>query len=187
MKYPEILLLPILMFSDYLLTVLGATQKERKYSEHFKTQHYELNPIWQKAISQKKWLNPRHSLLTILLSGILACLLELGVLPEPFVQGLLGCLFVFFGMAIGRHLSNILIFRRFAQCPEGISGQITMTHSLSLSISMYQYLVAAVPLAILAFFNPTPFVFGGLAGAGMIFMVHSIWIHRHQKKAPGNT
>ena len=36
MKHPEIALLPILMFSDYFLTVLGTIQKDKKYSNHFK-------------------------------------------------------------------------------------------------------------------------------------------------------
>src|SRR6266478_5578659 len=133
MKNPHLLLLPILMFADYFLTVFGAIQKERKYSLHFNSQHYELNPLWQKPISQKKWFNPRHILITVSLSALLAGALEFCNLPGPFVQGIFGFFFVFFGMAIGRHLSNILTFRRMAQKPEQISGEVAMDHSLLLS------------------------------------------------------
>jgi len=169
------------MLSDYLLTVLGAVQKERGYSNHFKTQHYELNPVWQESVRRKKWLNPRHIGLTLLVSCVLAGILEVGNFPAPLADGLFGCLFVFFGMLIGRHLCNILIFRRFAQHPEEISGQVAMAHSLALATSTYQYLVVAVPVAIIAIFSPTPFTLG-LTGSILIFLVHSIWILRNKKK-----
>src|SRR2546426_6653463 len=146
MKHPQIILLPILMLADYFLTVLGAVKKEKGYSNHFKAQHYELNPIWQESISRKRWLNPRHILLTLVVSGGLAGILEVGDFPASLADGLFGCLFVFFGTVIGRHLCNILIFRRFAQRPEEISGQVAMAHSLALAISTYQYLVVAVPV-----------------------------------------
>ncbi|HCE45746.1 MAG TPA: hypothetical protein DET40_19560 [Lentisphaeria bacterium] len=55
MKHQEVLLLPMPMFSDYFLTLLGAVMKDKKYCEHLKTQHYELNPVWQVNIAQKKY------------------------------------------------------------------------------------------------------------------------------------
>jgi len=182
MKYPQVVLLPLLMLSDYFLTVLGAVLKERGYNRHFKTQHYELNPIWQESISRKKWLNPRHILLTLLVTGGLAGILESGCIPDPLAEGLFGCLFVFYGMIVGRHLSNILIFRRLAQSTEEISGQIAMAHSLALAISTCQYLVVAVPVALIAVFSPTPFVLGGLVGTVLLFVVHGAWIRRNKKK-----
>ena len=185
MKHPEIVLLPLLILSDYFLTVLGAVEREKGYSKHFRTPHYELNPKWQEAIRRKKWLNPRHLLLTVLVSGGLAGMLEFADLPRPWVEMLFGCLFVLFGMVIGRHLSNILIFRRFARSPGEVSGQVDMPHSFSLAISTYQYLVAAIPVAVIAVFSPTPFVVGGLAGAILILLIHCIWILRHRKAAKG--
>ena len=65
MNYPELLLLPLLMMTDYLLTLVAASIKEKKYADHFKVQHYELNPIWQKDVSHKKWVNPRHIFLVV--------------------------------------------------------------------------------------------------------------------------
>jgi len=171
-----------MMFSDYFLTVIGAIQKEKKYDEHFKTQHYELNPIWQEQISQKKWFNPRHIVLTVLVSAVLACLIEFGNMPASFVQGVLGCLFVIFGMIIGRHLSNIMVFRYLVKKPNDISGQVTMAHSFLLSISTYQYLVGVIPVVIIAFFTPTPYVIGGLVGAILILAVHAIWIQKHKSQ-----
>ena len=183
MKHPQILLLPALMFADYFLTIWGAVLKDKGYGKHFKVEHYELNPMWQKAISRKRWINPRHILLTLLISGILSLLLESGGLPEPMPDCLFGFLFVFFGMIVGTHLSNIMIFRRFARHPEEITGQVVMAHSLTLSISTFHYLVVAIPVAMIAIFNPTPFTVGGAVGAASVFGVHCVWILRH-KRAP---
>ena len=181
MKYPQLILLPLLMLADYFLTVWGAVLKDKGYGKHFKVEHYELNPVWQKSISEKRWVNPRHLLLTLFTSSLLAALLELGGLPDPAVEGMFGCLFVFFGIIVGRHLSNILTFRLFARRPGDISGQLTMAHSLALSTSTFQYLVAAIPVAMVAIFSPTPFSLGGAVGAVLIFVVHAVWIWRHKK------
>ncbi|MBK8921077.1 MAG: hypothetical protein IPM81_06140 [Saprospirales bacterium] len=59
MKHPELLLLPVFMLADYFLTLAGAIQAEKKYSHHFQTEQYELNPAWQPR------LGPRHLLITI--------------------------------------------------------------------------------------------------------------------------
>jgi hypothetical protein len=184
MKYPQLILLPLLMLSDYFLTILGAVQKEKGYSNHFKTEYYELNPVWQESIVRKRWLNPRHILLTFLVSCVLAGALESANFPVPLAEGLFGYLFVFFGMIVGRHLSNILIFRRFARRPDEISGQVAMAHSLVLAVSTYQYLVAAVPVTIIAIFRPTPFTLGGLAASITVFVLHFVWILRNRKRAP---
>jgi hypothetical protein len=187
MKNPEIIILPILMFMDYFLTVYGAIQKESKYDEHFKTQHYELNPILQNQIAEKRWFNPRHIFMVLAITVALAALTEFAGLPDSFIQGVLGCLFVFFGMIIGRHLSNIMIFRYIADNSNSISGQITMAHSMSLSISMYQYIVAVIPMIFVALFTPAPFVLGGLVGAVCIFVVHAKWIFQHKRQSQSSS
>ena len=187
MKHPEILLLPILMFSDYFLTVLGAIQKVKKYGDHFKTLHYELNPTWQKQISKKQWFNLHHILLTIIFTSILTLLIEFFNMPNFLVQEILGFLFVLFGMIIGRHLSNILAFQYLVMKPNEISGQITMAHTFQLYISTFQYLVCVVPMLIIAFFVPTPFIIGGLFGALSVIVIHVSWIYKHKRQEKTST
>jgi len=51
--FPEVLLLPVMMILDYVLTLTGAKLAERKYRLHFKIVQYELNPIWQKSVNHK--------------------------------------------------------------------------------------------------------------------------------------
>ena len=114
MKYPELFLVPILMFVDYFLTLAGAVLKDKKYGEHFKLEHYELNPVWQRDIAQRKWFNPRQILLVVLVSAVIIALMEFGQVPETFIQGLMGCLLVSLGMITGRHLANLMTFRYMA-------------------------------------------------------------------------
>lgn len=182
MKNPEFFLLPILMFADYILTVFGAIQREKKYAEHFKIQDYELNPLWQKDISKKKWFNPRHILFTVLFTAILSLLIEFGNLPDFFIQGFLGCLIVSFGCLIGRHLSNILIFNFLIKNPSSASGQIAMTHTLILHMSKYQCLVIVIPMTLTTIFSATPFIIGGLTGSIFILCLHSIWIGKYKRE-----
>src|SRR5262245_6019846 len=60
MLHPEVLLVPVLMVLDYYLTLYGAHLAEQSYRRHFKTEHYELNPIWQRAVARRRWINLWH-------------------------------------------------------------------------------------------------------------------------------
>ena len=181
MKYPSLLLIPVFMFIDYFLTVAGAVLKEKKYDAHFKTEHYELNPIWQKQIAKKQWFNPRHILLTIVISTAAIGLLEFAVVPRYYVEAFTGCVFTIFAAVIGRHLSNLLTFRRVIRKPDEVTGAVTVSHGTVLSIAMYQYLVVVIPIAIIALFSPNPFVLGALSGVVLMLAIHMAWARQHSK------
>ncbi len=183
MRHPEFLLVPVFMFADYFLTLAGAVLKDRKYSDHFKTEHYELNPIWQKDVARKKWLNPRHIMLVVVGSCVVILPMEFIEMPEPFTQAVLGCLLAASGTLIGRHLCNLMMFRYVIRKPGEISGQVTLTHTLLLSWSLYQCLTVIFPLALVAIFSPNPFVIGACAGAVIVLVAHLQWIRKHRKQA----
>ena len=48
MRHSEVFLVPLLMLLDYFLTVGGSKLAARKYSQHFKFEHYEMNPFGRK-------------------------------------------------------------------------------------------------------------------------------------------
>lgn len=187
MTHPELLLLPIMMFADYFLTILGAIQRERRYSNHFKTLHYELNPIWQKDVAQKKWFNPRHIALTIALSALLIFLIELGIISDRFSSIMIGGILVIYGMILGRHISNLLIFGHLARRPEDISGEITMSPQFVLYLSLYHSLMIIIPIALIALFSGSNFAIGGAIGMILFFIVNLSWILKARKqKATSN-
>ena len=86
-------------------------------------------------------------------------------------------------MLLGRHFGNVLTFVRLNRKSDDISGQVTMSHQLVLTLSTYQYLVAVFPIFLLAILSPTPAVLGGIAGAVLLLLVHFVW----QSKAPKRT
>ena len=187
MRHPVFLLVPVFMFADYFLTLAAAVQMRRKYGDHFKIEHYELNPIWQKDVARKRWLNPRHIALVVVLSSVLILLTECIEMPEPFIQAWLGGVLVVLGMVIGRHLANLMVCRYVARRPDEISGQVTLSHALMLSMSLGQYLTVLVPLALIAVFSPGPFVIGAAVGAVLVLAVHLIWIAKHRRQARAST
>ncbi|MEW6352175.1 MAG: hypothetical protein AB1646_24240 [Thermodesulfobacteriota bacterium] len=161
MNHPEFLLVPIMMFADYFLTVLGAALHGKKYALYFKAPHYELNPAWQASIAKGQWFNLRHTLSVLLLSGWLLFLVEFGQLPEWFVQGALGCVCAVYGTVLGTHIGNIVIFLQLIGHPDEISGEVTLTHRLILVIALAQQVAVTLVLVLIAVFSPSAFVYGG--------------------------
>ncbi len=182
MKHPEFLLLPVMMFADYFLTVLGAVRRDRGYSDHIKTPHYELNPLWQAQIAKKQWFSLRHTLLVIGLSGSLLWLVEVGRLPGWFVQGSLGCLLVCYGVILGTHLGNILIFSYINAHPEEISGELTVSHRLVLVMSLAQQAAAILVMGCIAVFSPTDFVYGGVVGLVALITLKAAWMLKENRR-----
>lgn len=178
MKHPESFLVPAFMLADYFLTLVGAKQRGGTYSEHFVSEHYEMNPIWQKSVARAKWFNPKHLLLTVAVTLFLLLVTEGGDTPEPIAQGVFGV----FGSVIGRHLCNLLTFRLINGTPDEISGKVTMTHAMTLSVSLYQYVVVLVPMALVAAFSRTPFVIGAVLGVIVLVAAHLMWIAKYRRQ-----
>jgi len=137
--------------------------------------------LWQKSIAKKNWFNLRHTLITILLSVYLVWLTNYVDASEEVTNALLGCLIVCFAMIVGRHISNLLIFRYFNRHPEAISGQVTMSHPLVLAISTYHYMTVLLPVALIALCSGSAFAYGGVAGIGLSLFSHTIWRLRAKK------
>jgi hypothetical protein len=175
MKHPEALLMPVLMLLDHFLTVWGSIQREKKHAEHFKITHYELNPVWQKSIAQKKWFNLPHTLITIGVSMYIIWMANYIDVPDEIIEGMLGALIGCFGMIVGRHVSNLLIFRYYIQNPDGISGQVAMSHPLLLATSSYQYITVLLPIGLIAICSGSSFAYGGVAGISLSLFSHFIW------------
>jgi hypothetical protein len=182
-NHPEMLLLPALMLADYFLTIAGARAKRGTYERYFGTRHYELNPVWQKAVARLAWFNPRHLVLTAALTAILVVLAE-GPLAadKPIVEMLEGLFFAMFGIVVGRHLGNLATFAYLRRHPDAIEGRVTMSHDIVLWISTFQTLALIVPAALLAAIAREPMSLGFFAGTVVLFAVHLGWIRRHRSE-----
>lgn len=168
--------------ADYFLTIWGAILSEKKYRQHFKIEHYELNPVWQKHIAQKQWVNPKFLLITAAI--FLFCFFWSFCWSDgDFVsEGLFGYFVILWANIIGRHLSNILTFVYMERHPESITGEISMDHVLMLKMAQFRSLGLVVVLTSIVIFSPTPFVIGGLCSAVVLMITESRWIAKARSK-----
>ena len=180
MEHPEILLVMILMFSDYYLTLFGAKLRDREYSKYFKVKYYELNPIWQRDIKNKKLFNIRLLLMLLFSFCFFIYIFEFDEMSDLFKEILIGALLTHYGMLTGRHISNIFTYNYTEKHPEELSGEITISHSYNLHTSIFQYSVAIVPIAIIAIVNQTPILVGCVLGALINIVIHFLWIKKYK-------
>ena len=184
MKHPEVILVPILMLSDYLLTVLGAIQREEGYGKHFKLPSYELNPLWQKSIAQQRWFNPRHLVITLIVFVAITFVVEFGGMPDLYPQILLGAILTVYSYIVARHLGNLLTFRRVRRLPQELSGEITIAQTFAIALSFHQSLPLIIPIVILAYLSRNGYVIGGAFGAVMLILIHLVWLQRAKTAPP---
>ncbi len=187
MHHPVILAVPLLMLLDYALTILGARASLQVYRRHFRMPHYELNPLWQKSVAQRRWFNPRHLGLVCLVTALLLLPEWLPDFPFAALQLPLGMLLGAYVAVCGRHLTNLLLFWYLNRHPEEISGEVTMTQRLGLRISLFN-VFGLVPLAgLVAALAPEPYPIGVLLGVLAIALAHIVWVRRAGPKPPSRS
>jgi hypothetical protein len=184
MKHPEIIAVPLLMLLDYALTILGASAARGVYRCHFRSPHYEINPLWQPSVRRLRWVNPRHLLLAALITGLLLYADFTDLYAGPVFDAILGALLGSYGCVYGRHLTNLLLFRYLNRHPGEISGEVNLSHRLVLRMSAFN-LIGLIPLlVIVAVRVPDPFVVGVLLGVAAVSAAHVAWGRRAHPPPP---
>jgi len=182
MKHPEVFLITILMLLDYYMTVLNNIKREKKASEFFKYEYFELNPIFQKAVSKNQWFNLHHLILTLLVTGLIVIFSELFKIDDFIVKIAISYLIVTFGMMVGRHLYNFFSNNYIEKEPNSLSGQLSFTHQYTLHDSMYMNFQVAIPIILIGILIPHPYVIGGILSIFSQTIVHISWIRKHHKQ-----
>jgi hypothetical protein len=181
MHYPELLIIIVLMFSDYYLTIWGTKLRNEGHSNYFVVENYELNPIWQHDIQNQKMFNLRQVIMTIAAFCFFIYVFEYMDLNDSLKDGLIGFLLAHYGMLTGRHISNLLTYYYTKNHPNDLSGKIRQSHKYCLYNSLYQYLVAIVPLILIAVVYPKPFIIGCAVGSSFSIITHILWIRKYRK------
>ncbi len=176
MNHPEVLIIPVMMLADYLLTAWGAILSQKRYRQHFKVEHYELNPIWQKSIAQKKWFNPKHLVIVCIFTTFCCLWSNRWAGTDTGSEVLFGFLVTLNASVIGTHLTNILTFQYVNRHPDCMSGEITMNHPMMLNMTQFRLFSLLLILTIIAIFSPTPFIIGGACSQFVFLFVQLIWI-----------
>jgi hypothetical protein len=185
MNHPVILAVPVLMLLDYTFTILGAKLSRGVYRQHFKAPQYEMNPIWQKNVAKQRWVNPRHLILVCLISLALVYLDSRPDLPIEPLKVTVGALLGTYGAVCGRHFTNLLLFWNLERNPNEITGQVELTHRLSLKISLFNMLGLLPLLGLLVMVAPDMYVIGTFLGVLVSAFVHLIWLHKAKGQEAG--
>lgn len=183
MRHPEVFLLPVLLFLDYFLTVGGSKLAACKYNQHFKFEHYELNPVWQKSIAQGKWFNPRHLFIVLLTSLLCFIWAEGWTEKNEANEGVLGAVLILYSTVLAAHIGNLLTFWRTMRNPDDVSGEVTLGHKYLLAVSRYRSFMAIFPVALAAWLSPSPFLWGGVLSLVSFNIVQAIWSFNYRPKS----
>lgn len=170
------------MLLDYALTIASVRLRERDYAEHFQIAHFELNPVWQRAVIKKRWFNPVH---LVIVAATTVGIIWLDYAAPPYWPGFdvfVGALFVVLGTVVGRHLSNLAIFAWVRRDAGAIEGTVTLSHVFVLWLSAVQLAMVLIPLVLLAWVRPQPLLIGAIAGAFVLFCVHGLWLLLHLRR-----
>jgi hypothetical protein len=172
---------PFIMVLDYYLTVYSDHLRKKGHSRHYQLENYELNPIWVKDINKRKLFNPKHLSLVIIFSLFIWYFLCRPEVDSNYNRLLYGAIVTIYFMIIGRHTSNILLYKFTINNPHELNGRITLSTKYIYIASAYQYFVcfgAILPLAIL---SSSYYVYGGLIGSIVLISIHLIWYRKHSK------
>jgi hypothetical protein len=183
MRHPEVFLVPLLLLVDYFLTVAGAKLAAGRYNQHFKFEHYELNPLWQKDVAQRKWFNAKHLLIVVVIGFGCYIWADDWQDDSPLSQMALGAALILYSTILATHVANIMTFWRLVRNPDEVKGEITMSHKHLLAVSQYRSFMAIFPVALAAWFSPSPFLYGGIFALVFFNVVQAIWSFNYRPKS----
>lgn len=181
MRHPEIFIATAMLLADYYLTIWGAKLALRGYRDHFKSESYELNPVWRDDVAKFKLFNVRHLALAAVMTALLWWAGEMDV--EPWFFPLM------FGMVLGafipvlcQHVGNIYIFDFMHRHPNEVEGVVTFTMRYSIMASLSQGVSILVLLIVIAALTREMIVFGMLFGAVVLTLARLRWLALAKKQ-----
>lgn len=155
----------LLMWSDYLLTLMQEKERKEHYSKHYQSypvNTIEGNPAIQEAVAKLKIFNPRHFTATIIAGiGLPVALLFMPKLLQGFFLGFI------WGMLLivnTQHLTNVLGYRASRR---GLHGKLFLHQRTGLIIQSGRYLATALFLLVLAVLSESLIIYG-VTSAGFL-------------------
>ncbi len=178
MQHPELALIPILMVSDYVLTLVGA----RLYGGTSEARAaYELNPRYRDVVAQLRPMPIRLALRCVAVTALLALMgatLHTAVGRMVYAT-VVGALIAAYALINGAHIANILILR---QRNKG-GGPVTERRR-QFGAAFRHFGTSFLPLATLAAWMPSPFSVGAALGGLFLAVTHLRWALASPASAP---
>ena len=148
----------LLMWSDWLLTIVQERERQLHYGEHYESypvNTIEGNPMYQRAVVARRIVEPRHIIPAAILSVIVA--LALIWIPEGFRVLFIGYVWGLFFIVITTHAGNVLGYRASRR---GLHGKLYLHQRTGYVIQMGRYVALAVFLCVLAACSASLFMVG---------------------------
>jgi hypothetical protein len=178
MNHPVILVVPVLMLLDFLLTILCAKLSSGVYRKHVRCPHLEVNPLWQKSVDRLEWFNPRYLTLVCVVTTALVVADLMPNFPSSLLELFVGMCLGGPGAACGRHLTNLLTFTFLNRHPTEISGELILTHKLVLEMSLFGFLGLVPMLGLVVVLVPEFYTAGVLLGILVLCLEHLDWVRQ---------
>lgn len=148
----------LLMWSDYLLTLLQEKERKDHYSKHYQSypvNTIEGNPAIQESVAKLKTFNLRHFIATII-AGI-GLPIALIFMPNQLQEFFLGFIWGMLLIVNTQHLTNVLGYRASRR---GLHGKLFLHQRTGLIIQSGRYLATALFLLVFAVLSESPIICG---------------------------
>jgi hypothetical protein len=171
-----VLLWIVLHAADYLLTIWGAVERERRAAHVIMLDgSYELNPLFQKSVNERRWVSARFLITLVGVAALIGCMNAV-VGAQPGAQApqevFIGALLFTRVALISRHLQNIWLFRRMAEHPESVVGQLRYERRTVVLVSAFQAAGISALVVLAAVLSPTPALIGGALGLSLLTVLN---------------
>ena len=166
----------LLMWGDWLLTILQEREQRSHYSEHYQSypvDTIEGNPLYQSAVRKGRVAEPKQIITALIISTLAAYALVW--IPQSLHVTFIGYVWGLFLIVITTHLGNIFGYRAGRY---GLHGKLLMHLRTGYLIQMGRYLALALFLILLAVCSGSSFIVG-VAIAGMTSAARQLlWLRR---------
>lgn len=170
-----VILTPLLMLTDYFLTLVGKKYRDRL--PYVRSETYELNPDFRKAIDNNEKFSFTHLAYTGVYTFLSFMLYEQG--DKIFLEGFTGYIAATFGLINARHIGNILTFRFSIKNPEEVKGVVYTSHLYNLKNSLFQTIALAMAFLLFVILHPVPFLIGAFVSQVVLAIHQLLWINKH--------
>jgi hypothetical protein len=175
----------LLMWSDWVLTVLQERERRLHYAEHYLSypvNTIEGNPYYQKAVSERRMIDPRHIIPALAFSALAACALVL--IPKDVRALFIGYMWGLFLIVDTTHIGNLIGYRAGRR---GLHGKLALHLRTGYIIQMGRYLALAGFLVVVAVLSESLFM-AGVAIAGLTSAVRQlVWMRKTPAIDPADT
>ena len=166
----------LLMWSDWLLTIMQERERQLHYAEHYQSypiNTIEGNPLYQSAVKTRRIFEPRHLIPALIISILVPYALVW--IPQILHTAFIGYIWGLFLIVITTHIGNLIGYRAGRR---GLHGKLFLHLRTGYLIQMGRYLEMAVFLIFLAVCSASPFIVG-VAVAGMTSALRQLlWLRK---------